>query len=86
MLNRMLIYRPVRKFEDKGTISDSRHNSGIGRPRSVRTEENIDAIDRLNTETPQKSVRCALHELDCNVSKSSVHRILKFDLNGYLSR
>lgn len=80
MLNRMLIYRLVRKFEGKGTISDTRHNSGIGRPRSVRTKENIDAIDRLITETPQKSVRRVLHELDGNVSKSSVHRILKFDL------
>ena len=80
VLNRMLIYRLVRKFEGKGTISDTRHNSGIGRPRSVRTKENIDAIDRLITETPQKSVRRVLHELDCNVSKSSVHRILKFDL------
>lgn len=80
MLNRMLIYRLVRKFEGKGTISDTRHNSCIGRPRSVRTKENIDAIDRLITETPQKSVRRVLHELDGNVSKSSVHRILKFDL------
>lgn len=80
MLSRMLIYRLVRKFEGKGTISDTRHNSGIGRPRSFRSKENIDAIDKLITETPQKSVRRALHELDGNVSKSSVHRILKFDL------
>lgn len=80
VLNRMLIYRLVRKFEGKGTINDTRHNSGIGRPRSVRTKENIDAIDGLITETPQKSVRRVLHELNGNISKSSVHRILKFDL------
>lgn len=80
VLNRMLIYRLVRKFEGKGTINDTRHNSGIGRPRIVRTKENSDAIDGLITETPQKSVRRVLHELNGNINKSSVHRILKFDL------
>lgn len=51
VLNRMLIYRLVRKFEVKGTVNDRRHNSGIGRPKSARTKENIDAIDRVSTET-----------------------------------
>lgn len=64
----MLIYRLVRKFEGKGTISDTRHNSGIGRPRSVRTKENIDAIDTLITETSQKSLRRVLHEQDGNLA------------------
>jgi hypothetical protein len=56
------------------------HNSGIGRPRSVHTKENIDAIDTVIIETPQKSVKRILHELNGTVSRSSVHRILKFDL------
>lgn len=64
------------KFEDKDTISDTRHNSGIGRPWGVRT----DAIEILITETSQKSVRRTLHEQDGNINKSSVHRILKFNL------
>jgi hypothetical protein len=80
VLNRMLIYRLVRKFKDKGTVNYTRHNSGNGRPRGVRTKENIDAIDTVTTETPQKSVRRVLHELNGAVSVSSVHRILKFDL------
>lgn len=54
MLTIMPIYKFVRKFESKGTVSDMRHNPGFGRPRSVRTEENIDAIDWLITETPLK--------------------------------
>lgn len=68
----MLIYRLVRKFEVKGTVNDRRYNSGIGRPKSARTKENIDAIDIVITETPQKSVRRVLHELNIAASKSSV--------------
>ncbi|XP_056016759.1 uncharacterized protein LOC130053474 [Ostrea edulis] len=53
----------VRKFEVKGTTNDTRRNSGIGRPGSARTKENIDVIDRVITETPQKSVRRASNDL-----------------------
>lgn len=51
MINKILIYRLVKKFECKGTINATRHISGIVRPRSVRIKENIDDIDRLVTET-----------------------------------
>jgi hypothetical protein len=58
VLKRMPSDRLVRKFEVKSIINDTWHNSSIGRPRSVRTKETIDAIDRVTTETPQKSVSC----------------------------
>jgi hypothetical protein len=37
VLNKMLIYSLVRKFKVKGTIHDSRQNSGSGRSTSART-------------------------------------------------
>jgi hypothetical protein len=37
VLNKMLIYSPVRKFKVKGTIHDKRQNSGSGRPTGART-------------------------------------------------
>jgi hypothetical protein len=37
MLNKMLIYSLVRKFKVKGTIQDTRQNSGSGRSTGART-------------------------------------------------
>jgi hypothetical protein len=35
--NEILIYRLEKKFQIKGTIHDTRHNSGSGRSKSART-------------------------------------------------
>jgi hypothetical protein len=61
VLRRMLIDKLVRKFQVKGVINDTWHNSGITRPRSVRTKQDIDAIGRIPIgyyHTPQNSVSC----------------------------
>ncbi len=50
-----------------------------GRPRSVRTRANIDKVSQLLQVDKRKSVREMAEDLD--ISKTSVHKILKSDLN-----
>jgi hypothetical protein len=39
VLNKMLMYSLVAKFKVKGTINNTRHNSGIGRSMSARVRD-----------------------------------------------
>lgn len=78
-LNRSRIYRIVRKFENRGTVTDVREKNA-GRPKSVCTKENIASVEKVITETPQRSVRQVMRDLNGEISKTSVHRMLKFDL------
>ncbi len=50
-LNRMRVHRIVQKFEACGSIADGRRNNG--RPRSVRSGENIDSVRKAIEETPK---------------------------------
>lgn len=74
----------VRRFEKTGSIQDIRH-SNEGRPRSVRKPDAIHdhEVRKLIEETPQKSLREVLGGVSNRVtySRTSVHRILRFDLH-----
>lgn len=74
----MFINKRLRNFEIKGPFSNTRHHSGMERPRSVRTKENLRAIDRHITEINQTA--SASHTCNSTVSKSSVNGILKINL------
>jgi hypothetical protein len=55
----------------------------VGDQRVPVPEINIDYIDSVIPEIPQKSARRVLHELDGTVSKASVHRILVLYIKNY---
>lgn len=82
-LNKWKIYRMVQRFEQTGSVLDFRHKNE-GRPRSARSSENLTTVRTVVEETPQKSVRNILREVNgyvnTRVSASSVYRMLKFDL------
>jgi len=80
VLSKMKIKRLVDRFEKTGSVTDGRH-SNPGRPKSVRSAENIASIQDVISETPQRSVRKILGDVTNTVSRSSVHRILRYDLN-----
>src|ERR1700733_11511727 len=69
-----------RKVDDRG--SAVRRKSGSGRPRNVRTEENVEKVAELicSQDEPgtSKSTRQIAAEL--MISEKSVRRIAKFDL------
>ena len=67
-------------MKNTGSVTDGRR-SNPGRPKSVRSAENIASIQYVITETPQRSVRKILGDVTNTVSRSSVHRILRCDLN-----
>jgi hypothetical protein len=50
----------------------------LGDQRVPVPEINIDDIDSVISEIPQKTFGQVLHELDGTVSKNCVHKILKF--------
>jgi hypothetical protein len=52
----------------------------LGDQRVSVPEINVDDIDSVIFDVPQKSVRRVLYELDGTISKASVHRILTFYL------
>ena len=79
-LTRQQIHRIVKRFELTGSVIDARrHNAG--RPRSARCSENIQQVEEFIDSTPQTSIRKVLGNITNKPSKSSVQRILKFDLN-----
>ena len=65
----------IRKFETTGSVSNVKKT---GRPRSVRTQENIAVVRDNVTVSPRKSVRRRAQQL--NLSPSSLHDILSKDL------
>ena len=83
-LNKWKIYRMVQKFEETGSLQDARQGKS-GRKKLARNKENIEQIDNIIAETPKLSVRKVLHEVNARnkttMSKSSVYRVLKYDLD-----
>ncbi|XP_069120330.1 uncharacterized protein [Argopecten irradians] len=73
------IYRNVSKFEVHGCVTDRRKGSS-GRRRSARCDENISQVQTIIEETPQRSIRKVLSDMNQHPSKSSAQRILKFYL------
>lgn len=70
-----LIKNWVQKFEETGsTLNKPR----TGRPRSSRTEENVESVRISVRENPALSVRKRARAV--NVLRSSLHRILRKDL------
>lgn len=65
----------VAKFEETGSTLDKKRS---GRPRTSRTEENIDIVLQSVRENPTQSTRKRSRIL--NVSRTSLQRILKKDL------
>lgn len=78
-LNKLQIRRIVTRFEQTGSVADKRHTNP-GRPKSVRSEENIVQVRAAVEETPQRSVRKILGDISNQVSRTSAHRILRYDL------
>ena len=70
MVSKRHIYRIIEKFEKFGTVSDRRMEN-CGRPRSVRSGENIEQVNTIIDETPRKSVRTVLTDLTNKTSKSN---------------
>lgn len=65
----------VAKFEETGSTLDKPR---LGRPRTSRTEQNIDTVAQSIRENPTQSTRKRSSAL--NVSRTSLQRILKKDL------
>ena len=74
----------VKTFKDTGTLITSTkkgQKSTSGRKLTARSPENVDAVKDSVGQSPKKSLRRCSQEL--GLSRSSVHRILKNDLQLY---
>ena len=83
-LSKQQILRLVKRFQQTGSVQDSRHYN-TGRPRTSRSAENIADVEKIIEETPQKSVRQVLGDVT-NTSRSSYgsfYRTLRFELKLY---
>jgi hypothetical protein len=78
-LNEKTIQRSVKRFEESGSIEDRWH-CNPGRPRSARSDANVEQVQVVINETPQRSVRRVLGDITNSTSSTSVYRMLKFDL------
>ena len=65
------MFNLVSKFEVTGSVSNAPKE---GRPKTVRSPENMDKVAAEFVHSPKKSIRQASKEL--NISRSSLHRIL----------
>lgn len=79
-LTKQKVHRLVKRFEQKGSITDPRYQN-TGRPRSARKPEAIKQVKEIINETPQRSVRKVMGDINNTISASSVYRALRFDLN-----
>jgi len=73
-LSRQNVHRIVKKFELHGTVND-RRKAASGRPRSARSDERT-----VIGETLTKSVRMLDNETIISAIKSTIHKILRYDL------
>ncbi len=71
---RQTIYQLAKKFDETGSVEDA---SRSGRPRTVRTEENMEVSESFLL-NPQKSKRRA--SIDLGISHRSLGRLMQ-DLN-----
>src|SRR6185437_7296931 len=67
----------MKKHEETGSVLDNQ-KAKSGRPKTGRSEENVERVRLANIENRQSSSRKLAHELD--LSPSSTFRILKQDL------
>ena len=72
------IKRWYEQFNVFGCLSVSHKRRGMGYAKPVRCRENIKAVFMSVEATPKKSIRRGSAEL--GVSKSSIHRILRYNL------
>ena len=76
--DRKTVWRIVKKFRTERTVHNV--NKGrSGRKKSARTPENVEAVRISALRSPKKSTRHRSQEL--SLSRSSIRRILKLDLN-----
>lgn len=77
-VSRKHVYALVSKFEATGSIEDI---AKPGRPKSVRSEENISSLQTTFENSPKKSLRRTSSET--GLSRSSIHNIVRKDLKLY---
>ena len=86
--DKRFIYRSTQKFREHGTVLNlnarGKRDTYSGRPKSARSQENIDAIRDSLGRSPRKSLRRRSQELGIN--RESIRRILVKDLQLYLYR
>lgn len=71
-----LIKYCIRKFENSGNTMTSKP---LGRPRSARSNENIERVRQFVNEDPRQSLR--LRAASLILHKSTVHRIIRKDMH-----
>lgn len=72
----MLVAAWVKKFREEGYVTNAKP---VGRPKTSRTPLNINRVQRAITRNPRRSIR--KHAQALNLSRASIHRILKQDLH-----
>ena len=73
-----MIRRLIGRFQKQGPVSDFPRS---GRPRTIRTEENIERVQVGIQEEPGTSTRRRSGQL--GVSRTSLRRILRRDIHLY---
>ena len=83
--DKRLIHRWTQKFREHGTVlnlnAKGKRGTYSGRPKSARSQENIDAIRNSVSRSPRKSLRRRSQELGIN--RDSIRRIVVKDLQLY---
>ena len=74
-INRWLVYRTVKRYEETGSTQDRFRK---GRPRSVRTLAVRKVVRERIRKNPVRSIQCMANDL--NISTRSMGRIVKEDL------
>ena len=69
-LSKQQIHRLVKKFQQTGSVQDKRHKNQ-GCPRTSRSDENITVVGQIIQETPEKSVRKVLGNMENERNASS---------------
>ena len=76
--SRLTIRCLLEKFRETGSVGD-KNKGHSGRPRSSRTDNNIEALRQRLEESPRKSTRRLSQEVD--LSRTTVRWIMRQDLN-----
>ena len=77
---RVTILRLLDKFRETGSVQD-KNKGHSGRPRSARTDPNIDNVREHLARSPRKSTRRLSQETD--LSRTSIMRIMHQDLHMF---
>ena len=78
MPSRPTIYAIHVKFLQTGSVNDQPQS---GRPRTGRTEENVETVEAAFVQSLWKSIRHA--GLALNISRASIQRMLRKDIGMY---